>query len=66
MTPVQPSDTETTVKALLDAAQLKMSDEEFKLFVKIYPAMRSGADGMYIPETRYEDPALIYDAAWTD
>ena len=25
--------------------------------------MRQGADGMYIPETRYEDPALIFDAA---
>ena len=56
----------TTVKALLDAAQLKMSEEEFDLFVRTYPALRAGADGMYIPETRYEDPALIYDAAWSD
>jgi len=66
MTPVQPSDTQTTVKALLDAAQLKMSDDEFQLFVKIYPAMRAGADSMYIPETRNEDPALIFDAAWNN
>jgi hypothetical protein len=36
------------------------------LFVRIYPAMRAGADGMYISETRYEDPALIFDAAWTE
>jgi hypothetical protein len=43
-----------------------MSDEEFELFARIYPAMRAGADGMYIPETRYEDPALIFDAEWTD
>jgi hypothetical protein len=57
---------ETTVKALLDAAQLKMSDEEFQLFARIYPAMRAGADGLYIPETRYEDPALIFDAEWTE
>jgi hypothetical protein len=28
--------------------------------------MRAGADQMYIPETRYEDPALIFDAEWTD
>jgi hypothetical protein len=66
MTPAQPTDVPTTVKALLDAAQLKMSDEEFQLFVKIYPAMRSGADSMYIPETRYEDPALMFDPKWTD
>jgi hypothetical protein len=65
-TPTQPTDVETTVRALLDAAQLKMSDEEFQLFVRIYPPMRAGADGMYIPETRYEDPALIFDAEWTD
>jgi hypothetical protein len=57
---------ETTVKALLDSAGLKPSDAEFELFVRIYPAMRAGADGMYIAETRYEDPALIFDAAWTE
>jgi hypothetical protein len=66
VTPSQPTDVETTVKALLDAAQLRMSDEEFQLFVKIYPPMRAGADSMYIPETRYEDPALIFDAEWTE
>ena len=64
MTTAQPTDVPTTVKALLDAAQITMSDEEFDLFVRIYPAMRAGADSLYIPETRYEDPALIFDAAW--
>jgi hypothetical protein len=66
MTPVQPTDTQTTVKALLDAAHLQMSDEEFQLFVKVYPPLRAGADSLYMPETRYEDPALMYDPAWTD
>jgi hypothetical protein len=61
----QRTDVPTTVKALLDAAQLTTSDEEFDLFVRIYPPMRAGADGMYIPETRYEDPALVFDAEWT-
>jgi hypothetical protein len=61
-----PTDVRTTVKALLDAAQLRMSDEEFELFVRTYPTMRAGADSMYIPETRYEDPALIYDASWDE
>lgn len=65
MTPAQPTDVPTTVKALLDAAQLQVNDEEFQLFVKTYPAMRAGADGMYLPETRSEEPARIFDAAWT-
>ena len=64
MTTPQLTDVPTTVKALLDAAQITMSDEEFDLFVRIYPKMRAGADSMYIPETRYEDPALIFDASW--
>ncbi len=64
MTTAQTTDVRTTVKALLDAAQITMSDEELDLFVRIYPAMRAGADSLYIPETRYEDPALIFDASW--
>jgi hypothetical protein len=60
------TDTATTVRALLDAAKLNVSDEEFELFVRLYPAMREGADSLYIPETRNEDPALIFDAEWTD
>ncbi|MBV9581828.1 MAG: hypothetical protein JO057_24875 [Chloroflexi bacterium] len=66
MTPAQPTDVQTTVKALLDAAQLTMNDDEFELFVKTYPTLRQGADALYIPETRYEDPALIFDASWKD
>ena len=64
MATAQTSDVQTTVEALLDAAQITMSDEELDLFVRIYPAMRAGADSLYIPETRYEDPALIFDASW--
>jgi hypothetical protein len=66
MTLVQRTDVQTTVKALLDAAQLTLSDEEFELFVKTYPNLRQGADNLYIPEARYEDPALIFDASWKD
>lgn len=65
MTTSQPTDVETTVKALLDAAKLQVSEEEFQLFVRIYRPMRAGADGLYIPETRNEDPALIFNPAWT-
>ena len=66
MTTVQPTDVPTTVQALLDAAQIRMSDEEFEIFVRIYPTMRAGADSLYIPEARYEDPALIFDASWSE
>jgi hypothetical protein len=66
MSPSQPTDVNTTVQALLDAAQLRLSDEEFDLYVRTYPTLRAGADGMYIPETRAEEPALIFDARWTD
>ncbi len=66
MTPAQPTDVRTTVKALLEAAHLTMAEEEFELFVKSYPALREGADNLYIPETRYEDPALIFEASWKD
>lgn len=60
----QPATVETTVRALLDAAKLTVSDEEFQLFVRVYPAMRAGADSLYIPETRYEEPVLVFSTEW--
>jgi hypothetical protein len=60
------TDVETTVKALLDMQGLTVSEEEFQTFVRMYPKMREGADSLYIPETRYEDPALIFSAAWSE
>jgi hypothetical protein len=57
-------DAATTVKTLLEAAQLTVTDEEFDLFVKIYPDLRAGADAMYLCEARYEEPALNFDARW--
>ena len=50
-----------TVKALLDAAQLEVSDEEFLGFVKVYPALRAQADGLYLPELEPESPAISFD-----
>jgi len=58
------SDAAISVKALLQAAQLTVTDEEFELFVKTYPDLRAGADGMYLPEVRYEEPGLNFDARW--
>jgi len=57
-------DTATTVRSLLGVAGLTMSDEEFELFVKIYPGLRSAADALYLPEVRYAEPALNFDARW--
>jgi hypothetical protein len=57
-------DTATTVRSLLGAAGLTVSDEEFELFVRTYPALRTAADAMYLPEVRYAEPALNFDARW--
>jgi len=57
-------DTATTVRSLLGVAGLTMSDEEFELFVKIYPGLRSAAYALYLPEVRYAEPALNFDARW--
>ena len=56
--------TATTVRSLLGAAGLTVSDEELELFVKIYPDLRIAADAMYLPEVRYAEPALNFDARW--
>lgn len=66
MTTPSSSDASSTVRALLDAAQLKPSDDEFESFVKMYPTMRAGADKAYIPEARYEVPALVFNPSWKD
>jgi hypothetical protein len=55
-----PSDVEAAVRAMVDAAGLPVSDEEFQSFVAMYPALREAADGLYIEEVRYEEPALVF------
>ena len=55
-----PSDVEGTVRSLLEAAGLSVSDEEFQQFVESYPTLRASADSLYIPEVRYEEPALVF------
>jgi hypothetical protein len=66
MTTGESTSVEVTVQALLDAAKLTVSADEFQLFVNTYPQMRAGADGMYLTETRYEEPGLTFDARWAD
>jgi hypothetical protein len=56
-------DVETKVRCILDTAGLVVSEEELAVFVRIYPKIRALADSIYIPETRYEEPALVFSAA---
>lgn len=58
-------DVETRVKAVLETHGLldKVSPEEFQVFVTMYPHIRAAADSIWIPETEYEEPALMFSAA---
>lgn len=60
----EPTDTETTVRALLNAAGMTtLTDEQVQIFVRAYPTLRAAADRLYtLPEVRYESPAVIYSA----
>lgn len=59
--PVTTENSAAVVRALLDAAQLTVSDEEFERFVAIYPIMRAQADALYLPELESEAPCLHFD-----
>lgn len=52
---------EETVRALLSAANITVSESEFADFVKVYPALRAQADGLYLPELEFTDPAIDFD-----
>lgn len=57
-----PSDTPTTVRGLLETANLTVSEEEFDRFVAVYPMLRAQADELYgLPELSTLDPAISYD-----
>lgn len=56
-------DVETTVRGLLAAGGLSLTDTQVEKYVRIYPTFRAAADRLYaIPEIRYEQPAVIYTA----
>jgi hypothetical protein len=56
-------DVETTVRGLLKAAGLSLTEEQVALYVDAYPKLRDAADALWaIPEVRYETPADIYAA----
>jgi hypothetical protein len=56
-------DVVTRVKAVLETHGLldKVSPEEFQVFVDMYPKIREAADSIWIPETLYEDMALMFN-----
>jgi hypothetical protein len=51
-----------TVRMLLKAGGMNLTEEQIEGYKRIYPTLRAGADSLYIPEARYESPALIYSA----
>jgi hypothetical protein len=62
----EPVDVATTVSALLQVYGIEPDEEEFERMVRMYPAMRAGADKLFIPEARYEEPALVFTADWEE
>ena len=57
------ADTESILRALFTTAGMTLTDEQIAGFVKVYPTLRKQADRLYaIPELRYEQPALLFDA----
>jgi hypothetical protein len=61
-----PTDAAVTVRALLDAAHLTVSPQEFDRFVALYPALRAQADALYLPDMEDESPALAFDPTVRD
>ena len=56
-------DVETTVRGLLAASGLSLTENQVEKFVRVYPTLRAAADQLWdIPEFRYEQPAVIYQA----
>lgn len=53
--------TENTVRTLLEAANITVPDEEIAGLVTTYPALRAQADGLYLPELEFVDPAVDFD-----
>ena len=56
-------DVETTVRGLIAAGGLSLTDEQVEKLVRVYPTLRASADRLWeIPELRYEQPAGVYKA----
>jgi hypothetical protein len=56
----EPIPLELLVRARLDAAGIPYSDEELQVFIAQYDLIQTQAASLYIPETRYEEPNLVF------
>jgi hypothetical protein len=50
---------ETTVRALLDAAGITCSESEFDTLVEQYPSLRHKVEAFYAPAFAEGDPLLV-------
>lgn len=55
------SDDHNAVRVLLDAAQVRVSDQELVMLAETLPVLRAGAEGLYLPDLNGEDLALSFD-----
>jgi hypothetical protein len=56
----EPVPVDVIVRARLDAAGIPYSDDELKVFIDQYQTIQKQAASLYIPETRYEEPNMIF------
>lgn len=55
------SDDHNAVRVLLDAAHVRVSDEELVMLAETLPVLRASAEGLYLPHLKGEDLALSFD-----
>ena len=60
----EPTETRSTVAALLAAAGLRLPDAEVDALVEMYGQLRAAADSLDIREVREEEPALLPSVLW--
>ena len=52
---------EEIVTCLLSMARLTVSDDEKATFVRDFPLIREGADGLYLPDVEFDEPAVKFN-----
>lgn len=52
--------TQIIVRARLDVAGIPYSEEELQVFITQYDLIQKQVASLYIPETRYEEPNLVF------
>jgi len=62
MTEMNPAQTKVAVDAVLARAGLNVTPEDYERLLGLYPALRTQAADLRIPELRGLEPAVIYPA----